>query len=429
MSIAYPESSTSVNPSVVPPLVPVLIPAPGDGPLDTQTRLTSVSLLSEGIDTLRLSWWVAWPFLKSPADSRLFRQLEEAKILAQEKDVPSFPVSLAGYEWNVQRSGAKDYPFHLVRGDVHMLMNRRDSGKQIPNVRLEIGSVSCWSPGFQVVYDEIVKMVELLGGAVIDETVSEVHLTADAIGCPVSSVLPEGRGQWICRADKFGSFSERTNFSGITFGKGKLMLRVYDKVLELRGRNNSQKQALFADIWGVSRYDEKAVTRVEFQLRRPFLRELEAGKYGFKVRNLSDLRQCMDSLWQYLTMEWARLASSVPDRKNRHQDRVEICPFWSFIQSAKFAGECTVQRVKRYFRKDIDRLVSMASGCLMSIAAMTGDIADVITDIEGSLVSAQEVLTRNLLSFLQSDGPEFRRRLCVKYNEAHGIPISAGVPF
>jgi hypothetical protein len=243
---------------------------------------------------------------------------------------------------------------------------------------------------------------------------------------PYSSVLPEGRGQWICRARKFGSFFEGAKFSGITFGKDELMLRVYDKGLELKHKTNSQKRALLAEIWGFSRYDEKPVTRIEFQLRRPFLRELESGKYGFKVRNFSDLRECMDSLWQYLTVEWSRLASSVPDRKNRHQDRVEVSPFWSLIQSAKFSGKRIVNRVKRYFHKDIERLVSVASGCLMSIAAITGDI---FNDVEGSLVSAQEVLTRNLLSFLQSDKPEFNRRLFVKYNEAFGIPVSASVPF
>jgi hypothetical protein len=181
MHTTYPESSVSVNRSVdFTPLVPVPGVSSGGGPLDTQTRLTSVSILSSGIDTLRLSWWVNWSFSENPADSLLFRQLEEAKILAQDKDVSSFPVSLAGYKWNVQRSGVKDYPFHLVRGDVHLLINRRDSSKQIPNVRLEIGSVSCWSPGYQAVYDELVRMVELLGGAVVDETVSEVHLAADA---------------------------------------------------------------------------------------------------------------------------------------------------------------------------------------------------------------------------------------------------------
>jgi len=100
MHTTYPESSIPVNPSVdFTPLAPVPGVASSGGSLDTQTRLTSVSILSSGIDTLRLSWWVNWSFSENPADSPLFRQLEEAKILAQDKDVSSFPVSLAGYKF------------------------------------------------------------------------------------------------------------------------------------------------------------------------------------------------------------------------------------------------------------------------------------------------------------------------------------------
>lgn len=389
---------------------------------EPQTRITCGSQLSTGLDTLRLSLWVAWP---ADTPSPLFEQLAQAKNAAQELDVSAWPIDVAGHQWNVQRSGTKQYSFHLVRGDIHLLFNRRDHQQNIANTRLEIGSISCWSPGYQAVYDEAIRLIESLGGAVSKERVSEVHLTADLIGLDISSTLAAaGRDHWICRALNFGQHYEGVHFSGMTMGRGGLMLRVYDKVLELK--KQTHKQRPFADIWGVSRFDDKPVIRVEFQLRRKVLRQFSNEQEGFKIDTLFDLRHSLASLWQYLTQSWARLAQTPPDRSNRHQDRVEISDFWSLVQSACFAGQRIVQRVKQYLHKDIDRLTAMTVGLCMSIAAAEGRIAE---DFDDVLSTAYEKVSQAMRAFYQTNRPEFFRRMEVKLNESWGIPIAADFPF
>jgi len=352
------------------------------------------------LDTLRLSMWVDWE------SSNLLDRLEVVKNLAQQGEYESEPVDLAGHSWNVMRSGTSRFTFRLVRGDIQLLINRRKADGSIPNTRLEIGSASCWSPGFRTIYNEVVKLIELYGGAVCKERVSEVHLATDFIGQDLRSLPVAKMEHWITRAYDFQPHYSRRKLTGVSVGKGDFMLRCYDKVRELK--TSTSKQQLFTDVWGVKAFDEKPVTRVEFQLRRPVLRD-----FAPIINTLEELEDCLDSLWQYCCQHWGRLTVDEVDR-NHHQSRAQTHPFWLRVQGVVWEGAMFVARVKRYIKKDLYRLTQLAAGVSMTIAALYGRHAD---DIEGVIACSTLAIECHLRDLFKTP-EDFRKRMSRKINDS-----------
>ena len=101
-------------------------------------RLTNASTVANCLDTLKMSFWVNW------LDSKVLHQLEEAKQRAQDSDLDSEPIDLSGHTFNCSRSGTKLFKYRLVKGDVRFLFSPRKHDNNIPNTRLEVGSMSCW---------------------------------------------------------------------------------------------------------------------------------------------------------------------------------------------------------------------------------------------------------------------------------------------
>ena len=368
-----------------------------------------------GLDTLKLSLWVDWE------GSALLERLHAVKSAAQDQDVPSLPVDLAGYEFNVMRAGTMHFAYRLVRGDLRILINRRKATGPMPTCRVEIGSVSCWSPGYREIYAQVRKVIELYGGVVVKERVSEVHLCADTVGESIHDLPVANQDYWVSRAYTFSTHYSRRALTGVTIGKGDLSLRVYDKILEIQ--NQSHKQEIFLQVWRLDSLDSCPVTRTEFHVRRPILREFEP-----KINTFDDLLNSLSSVWEYCTREWARLCSGEVDRKNKNQWHSKPHLFWRrLIKESSFSGTGVVVRRKRYVLADLERLARQGLGFFLTIAASQGFTDDPFL-IRDSIIDAIE---ETYSDFVLSD--DFFDTMKRKFNavvqafaepgeEAHGIP-------
>ncbi|MGE4403771.1 MAG: hypothetical protein AB7F61_19175 [Desulfobulbus sp.] len=432
-----------VGPTDPPPL--------GPGP---QARLTSgLPVVSElpglrvkrCVDTLRVSWWLKWD-----RDSDLLQILELMKKLVQDTEKDCIPVFKEhGFDWNLYRTGTRYYTFRLKSGDVTLLFNRRKEDGKIPNCRLEIGSLSCWSPGFYAIYNKVKTFLALHGGEVAKERVSEVHLAADFVGTDIKTTGMEDRSTWIALARKDGDHDDlpvwkqepdpeslpfdrhftNRKFSGLNIGKGDLMLRVYDKVLELKESRATHKQQVFSEIWETSSYDEQPVTRIEFQLRRPRLREfadvsqvepLVDGKRMYNVADLKgkqidtvfDLVNCMKSLWAYLTTQWTRHTSMTVNR-NHNQTKARVSEFWEKVQAVVWTGVFGYVRIHPVKHKDIEMLRKQARGILMSVCAAFEIEPD---DIDKIVYLCQGMIEEDLHRFFE-DEKAFVDKMTTKRNE------------
>lgn len=340
-----------------------------------QGGLTRGVLLSQGLDRLKIGYYVEF------GSQFLFDLLGDAKLQAQEsKQV--VPIKLGpdeNYYYNVHDRGRQGgYAFWISRADVNIFISTRTDYLRTPNVFIDIGSASCWSPGYNTVLQFIVRMLRIYSGKIIRNSISEVHLCSDFIGLDVSELGIEHFDRWITRARKLNTYYDRTKLTGVTLdqneddpqsaietgivlGKGDIALRIYDKICEIQ-KNNS-KQSLFASVWGREEFDEDPVTRVEFQLRKNVIRQ-------FRIKTLEQLFDNLDGLWQYCTTEWARFCEEPYDRENRHQDRAQIDPWWKIVQELNWGKETIIIRKKPLPQKDKNQLIDQMIGCALNVAAI-----------------------------------------------------------
>ncbi len=409
---------------------------------EPQARLTSelpvatdspALRVSRGLDYLKVSFGVKFNL----REGDFLGQLDMMKKQVQETELECIPIFKEnGFDWNLYRSGTRLYNFRLKSGDITLMFNRRKHDGKIPNCRLEIGSLSCWSPGFYAIYNRVKTFLSLYGGEIVSEKVSEVHLTADFIGTDIKTTDVDNRAHWIALArdgsDHDGpkihpkdtadnepepdelAFDRRysnSRFSGLSIGCGDLMLRIYDKVQELKRTRATHKQQIFSELWGVQKYDECPVTRVEYQIRRPKLREF-VNDEGQRIDTVFDLVNCLKSLWRYFTTAWTRHNSSPVDR-NHHQSRAKVSEFWQKVQAVVWTGVFGYVRGHAVKHKDIDMLRKQARGILLSVCAALEVEPD---DIDKIVYLCQDMIEEDLHRFFENQ-KAFIDKMTTKRNE------------
>ncbi|MBV5328091.1 MAG: hypothetical protein JZU65_10705, partial [Chlorobium sp.] len=384
--------------------------------------------VSRGLDFLKVSFWLEW-------DSDFFGILELMKKQVQETERECIPVFKEnGFDWNLYRTGTSKYAFRLKSGDITLMFAKRKSDHQIPNCRLEIGSLSCWSPGFFAIYERAKAFLGCYGAKIAKERVSEAHLAADFIGTDIKTVDLCDQSKWIVKAHTFNphdkiplyrdgqeSDSEdldfnphytHRRFTGVDMGKGNMMLRIYDKVTELKRSKAINKQQVFSEIWGVKEFDEQSVTRIEYQIRRPKLREFAASEEQ-KIDTVSDLVNSLLSLWQYFTTEWTR-HTAAPVNRNHNQSKSKVSEFWQKVQAVVWSGVFGYVRTHPVKHCNIEQLRKMARGCLMSVCATLEVEPD---DIDKIVYLCKELIEEDLHQFFENE-EAFKLKMITKRNES-----------
>jgi len=369
-----------------------------------QARISCPPQISTGLDKLEVSLWL------SSEDRELFSRLSRMKKDCQELDLPLMPIDFGDkkiFNWNLNRTGTKQYGYVLRSGDITLQLSSRDHESNFPNCRIEIGSISCQEHSIRI-YDRLLQWLELYGLKKEKELVSRVDLATDLIDINIEKIGLSLRDKWICRARKFAVFFEGLSLTGIMLGKGSLCLRVYDKKKELV--SNKTKKEFFLNLWQCD--EETEVTRVEFQFRREVLKEMK-----IPVNSVADLEKNVDSLWQYASIKWARLACQSIDQKNNHQDRAELSDIWLKIQGALFSFPAVANfREKKTLTKNLIALREQARGCILNLAAAVGHDED---DFFGIIKTCSEAVSNDLAAFMSDRYNEYIKLFKIRRNQCY----------
>ncbi len=390
----------------------------------SQDGLTRGVEVSTGLDRLKFGLYVEF------GKPLLFDILAEAKKRAQET-CQTIPIQLGmedDFFYNCHATGRQGgYAFHISRADVDIFVSARKDWMDTPNVWVDIGSASCWAPGYSSIIHHVTELLKIYHGTIRKNTVSEVHICADFIGLEIETLGIEDPEKWITRAEKFNAYSDRRKFTGISLdqtegdlglavetgiaiGKGDISLRIYDKVYEIK-RNNS-KRSLFASVWNKDEFDEQPVTRVEYQLRKNVLKQ-------FRVKTLEELFLNINALWSYCTWDWSRYCKHTFDRENRHQDRAIIHEWWMEVHNIDWGHRTYATRKKAIAQKDKQQNIDQMIGCALNVAVIDGckphDIDQITTFLMGEVDTwcrkkAKKINPKTGLSELQE-------RMKKKFNE------------
>ncbi|MEJ1388073.1 MAG: replication initiation factor [Candidatus Sedimenticola sp. (ex Thyasira tokunagai)] len=202
---------------------------------------------------------------------------------------------------------------------------------QIPLAYVQLASEALTFEGPESVETDLREVVSSLGLISGGARVSRVDLCVDFTTATDIESIPEK--SWVTRARTFNRYSVQRRFSGITIGLGgDISARLYDKTLELEKSHKDY----FREIWRDLGWDgEKKVWRLEFQLKRECLKQLN-------IRTFEALMGHLGAIWEYASSDWLRL--TCPDPSDNTQSRWPLHPLWAALQKADWGTEQHCQR-------------------------------------------------------------------------------------
>ncbi|MCF6149451.1 MAG: hypothetical protein E3K37_12430 [Candidatus Kuenenia sp.] len=318
-----------------------------------------------GIDSLYVSY-------KGKLKEGIVEILEEKKTIAQSGDekfqsLATFPIE--DHIFEVLDKGARNYSYVLVDNWYRIQISK---GKRVPPLYVQISSelLNCYGVEYS-----LYKLREIISHLITTEkeTISRSDIFVDFI---TNYNLEEiSKSSWITTGNtSTAKYWEGNKFTGWTIGmKGDISVRLYNKSIELQRK----PREYLKEIWETNGWDrESQVWRLEFELKRGFLKHVETHTY-------SDLQTHINDLWRYCTGSWLRM--SIPE-PTINRSRWATLPLWEKIQEMRFLNG-THTGITRYVDKS--RLPSEKTMLLNGMGYFTSFMAR-----EGYEEMTEEVLKK-----------------------------------
>jgi len=273
----------------------------------------------------------------------------------------------------------ENYRFHLQFEAYNLFIGKSSAPGSSPNVYLSIDAKTLWFNGIETALSWVAEDLQEIGkGKIQFVKVSRVDLCAD-FWIPGGVSYDFLLSHKVTRNDKGNIYLDKDNLETFYLAnkKSPVQLRIYNKGLEANQQGG--KKLWFLDLW--KRGSTEDVWRIEFQLRRPALKQ-------FGINSINDLEEKKAVVWHYLTTKWFSLR--LPD--NDKAERRTFHPFWSAVQ------ECFQQNaisdnddIKRFYKSDKtappEWYFSHIDGCLSSLASILGitNREDAINELKSHL--------------------------------------------
>jgi hypothetical protein len=308
-----------------------------------------------GIDTLDLGLFVSWDTAWDTTKAYLAEKKEEAQCTSNllcKTDIGREFLFLPGGK-------APNYRFHLQFPEYHVYIAISDQFGNSPNVYVSFLAETLWHVELSAVLELLEFDLSFLGGKIERIQPSRCDLCADFKISPPPNLdfIQQHR---VSRSHKNRPWLDGDILETFICGSpdSPVQIRIYDKGKEIQKTNKQW----FLPLWGVD--TPEGVWRVEFQLRRTFLRQ-------YRVNTIENLWQDIAAIWDYLTGEWFSLR--IPD--NEKTERRTIHPWWLLAQECRDRfGDMSDAR--RTFTTDtvepIQHALAHICGRLVSIAAQKG---------------------------------------------------------
>jgi hypothetical protein len=365
------------------------------GPSNTPPANTKI--VASCIDTLHLNYQGR---LKSTWDDRL--EVERQQLLELRESQPEtawkeheVQVTLGESPMVLRPYFQNGYRYRLFNKDLTLLVKRGVSASA-PTVIAQLSSFLLWREGWRGAIRKVDALVgELLKLAKVDPCPSRIDLCADFQGwVPREDDLPK----FVCRAKYRAAYMATTNLTGFTFGKGRVVARLYDKSHEIKVSGKSWMWPIWQS-GGAT--DDAPVWRLEFQLRREFLLELDL--------NALHANSSLTGAWTLLSTDWLRHTFQKPGA------RIERCPTsqdWFALQHADFGARGGVAVRQRETQTTREQALHGLFGYLSSYAANIGS-ADLSTALRIASRDLAILEGRCSASFAERVESKARRHLTI----------------
>ena len=330
---------------------------------NTQLPSSDIKELASGVDALYLSGHGYLPkaFLARLEDSRQFADQVSLRV----------PFELGPLTFGLAPHGWGKYRFCLDHESGRIGFT---SSTKLPAVRVQPRAEFLQSAGPSGVvkhFDELLRpLVDALGFSV-----ARIDLFCDVEGIAFSA---EDRAGFVCRGSVCTTHEADRICTGFSFGSRRtqrISARIYDKTAETEAKGTDWWEA----VWGERHREGAPVWRIEFEIARGALTELE-------LSTPEAVLASVPSLWRYCSTEWLSLRSSGSDS---NRSRWPVAAKWEAVRSASLVHGATelsfIRRHKRAstFRRLLPGLVGYLVG--FAVVAGTSDIDDTVEALTAHL--------------------------------------------
>lgn len=343
---------------------PANVKTPGLGP-DEPARV-----LAYGFDSLVLALDVRWE------DRHAFELFTELKAKSKVENEPLPGIVRPGdgtspWLFSVQPHGAGGYEWLIAGSDMAMRIGSWMEPGSRPSVMVDFRSEALWMHGPRTMVERMVNLLRVMGGKVESIKVSRADQTVDVL--VREEIWNLGLlDHFVTKALTIHPHLRRNKvLEGITIGAGALMLKLYDKPLEIRLKSHKD---WFYDIWGIEAVPPGCrVIRVEFQARREAVKGLFDGTFD-------GLEPSAEALWAYYTRKWFH----VQDDPSLHHTQQRPEPWWHVVQGG-YGNSLRVHPAIRAkaIRSNLKQAAQQLLGHITAITALQR---------EGDLIGANETL-------------------------------------
>jgi hypothetical protein len=309
----------------------------------------AIRLLLHGIDTLQCAYYCYKP---SSEDGLDFTALAEKKeLIRQSKKKDPMPVKLGNMEFLLQPYGtASGYTFVIENGDLKIEMGEFN----MPNFFVTYRSEALWRESASSLHEKFLEWISSIGYVMFHkESLSRVDFSFDYS-------LPSidfNEDSFITHSSKDSKHRQDGRPQTFNFGKGNIVLRVYDKVAEIRQKS---EKVWFFLLWD----QDENVWRIEWQVRKPVLRQ-------FSIVTFDDLKKKQGDLLQYLASEHDTLRLPNSDS---NVSRWPLHPLWidllERIAELEHIGISRIDGKQAVLEERLARMVISIYGYIKRIAAI-----------------------------------------------------------
>jgi hypothetical protein len=307
-----------------------------------------LSELASGVDALYLSGhgYLSKGVLARLDEERLFADRVSQRVPFQ---LGALTLGLAPHGWGKYRY-CLDHEWERIGFT---------ASKRLPSVRVQPRAPFLHSVGpeatVQHFADLLAPYVEGLG-----LSVARMDLFADFEGL---ALCRDDRAGFVCRGDESTTYEVGTDVTGFNFGSRKtqrIAARLYDKTAEMEAKGTDWWKV----VWGERHHAGATVWRVEFEIGRAALSDLE-------LHRPDAVLAAAPSLWRYCSNEWLTLRTPSSDS---NRSRWLLDPRWSAVQSPSLShGATKLDWIRRHQRaSSLRRLMPGLVGYLVAFAVLVG---------------------------------------------------------
>jgi len=271
--------------------------------------------LLAGLDTVQACYYLR-PTIGQAFSFEALTVLKERARASKIRD--GVPVEIGGWSFQLRPSGSgSGYPLILEHPNYTLECGEFNN----PSFFVTFRSRALWQHGAAALHETFLTWATSVGLTVIrTESLSRVDFTFDyQIENPDFTI-----DSVVSLSAKDDQRREDRRVQTIMFGKGDVVLRIYDKIAEIE---QSSEKVWFYELWGV----REKVWRIEWQVRKDVLRR-------FGIKSFQDLFEGQGDVLRYLVNDHDTLRIPTEDT---NRSRWPLHPLWVDLaqQIAEFCGQ------------------------------------------------------------------------------------------